>query len=63
MNIEQLQFLRNNTKELIEDIPLINWLIKLDNYYLKEISNKLELTTIKKREQYNFISYLISSRY
>ena len=63
MNIEQLQFLRNNTKELIEDIPLINWLIKLDNYYLKEISNKLELTTIKNREQYNFISYLISSRY
>jgi len=63
MNIEQLQFLRNNTKELIKDIPLINWLIKLDNCYLKEISNKLELTTIKKREQHNFINYLINSRY
>ncbi len=63
MNIQQLQFLKDNTKELIKDIPLINWLVKLDNYYLKEISNKLELTTIKKREQYNFINYLISSRY
>lgn len=63
MNIQQLQFLTDNTKELIKDRPLINWLIKLDNYYLKEINNNLELTTIKKREQYNFISYLISSRY
>lgn len=63
MNIQQLQFLKDNTKELIKDIPLINWLVKLDNYYLKEISNKLELTTIKNREQYNFISYLINSRY
>ena len=63
MNIEQLNFLRDNTKELINDIPLVNWLIKLDNYYLKEISNKLELTTIKNREQYNFINYLINSRY
>ena len=63
MNIEQLQFLRNNTKELVKDIPLVNWLIKLDNYYLKEINNNLDLTTIKNREQYNFINYLINSRY
>ena len=63
MNTEQLQFLRDNTKELIQDKPLINWLIKLDNYYLKEISNNLELTTIKNREQCNFINYLINSRY
>lgn len=63
MDKEQLQFLRDNTKELIKDIPLINWLIKLDNYYLKEINNKLELTTIKNREQHNFINYLINSRY
>lgn len=63
MNIEQLQFLRDNTKELVKDIPLVNWLIKLDNYYLKEINNNLDLTTIKNREQYNFINYLINSRY
>jgi len=63
MNIEQLQFLRDNTKELLNDRPLVNWLIKLDNYYLKEISNNLELTTIKNREQNNFINYLINSRY
>lgn len=63
MNTEQLQFLRDNTKELVKDIPLVNWLIKLDNYYLKEINNNLDLTTIKNREQYNFINYLINSRY
>lgn len=63
MNIEQLQFLRANTKELIKDITLVNWLIKLDNYYLKEINNNIELTTIKSREQYNFINYIINSRY
>ena len=63
MNTEQLQFLTDNTKELIKDRPLVNWLIKLDNYYLKEIINNLELTTIKNREQHNFINYLINSRY
>ena len=63
MNTEQLQFLRDNTKELIKDIPLVNWLIKLDSHYLKEISNNTELTSIKNREKYNFINYLINSRY
>mgnify|MGYP001600860606 CR=1 FL=1 len=63
MNIEQLKFLRDNTKELIKDKPLVNWLIKLDNHYLKQISNNIELTTIKNREQFNFINYLINSRY
>ena len=63
MSTEQLQFLRDNTKELVNDTTLVNWLIKLDNYYLKEISNNLELTTIKNREQHNFINYLINSRY
>jgi len=63
MNIEQLNYLRQNTKELIKDLPTINFLIKLDNYYLKEISNNIELTSIKNREQFNFINYLINSRY
>jgi hypothetical protein len=63
MNIEQLNYLRVNTIELIKDYSLINWLIKLDNNYLKEISNNIELTSIKNREQFNFINYLINSRY
>ena len=63
MNTQQLNYLRLNTKELIKDLPLINWLIKLDNHYLKEISNNIELTSIKNREQFNFINYLINSRY
>ena len=63
MNVEQLNYLRQNTKELIKDLPTINFLIKLDNYYLKEISNNIELTSIKNREQFNFINYLINSRY
>jgi hypothetical protein len=63
MNIEQLNYLRVNTIELVKDYSLINWLIKLDNNYLKEISNNIELTSIKNREQFNFINYLINSRY
>ena len=63
MNTQQLNYLRQNTKELIKDLPTINFLIKLDNYYLKEISNNIELTSIKNREQFNFINYLINSRY
>lgn len=62
MNLEQLNYLRQNTIELIKDLTLVNWLIKLDNYYLKKISNNIELTSIKNREQFNFINYLINSR-
>mgnify|MGYP000158963037 CR=1 FL=1 len=62
MNVEQLNYLRQNTIELIKDLTLVNWLIKLDNYYLKKISNNIELTSIKNREQFNFINYLINSR-
>ncbi len=63
MNVTQLQYLKDNTKELIKDKPLVNWLIKLDSHYLKQISNNTELTSIKNREQFNFINYLINSRY
>jgi len=62
MNVKQLNYLRQNTIELIKDLTLVNWLIKLDNYYLKKISNNIELTSIKNREQFNFINYLINSR-
>ena len=63
MNEQILKYLRDNTTELLKDIPYINWLLKLDNYYLKQISDNIELTTIKKRDEFNFINYLINSRY
>ena len=63
MNEQILKYLRGNTTELLKDTPYINWLLRLDNYYLKQISNNIELTTIKKREEFSFINYLINSRY
>lgn len=63
MDIEQITYLRSNTVELINDIPLCNWLIKLDNNYLKNIADNLELHTIKQREQYFFINFLLKQSY
>jgi hypothetical protein len=63
MNTEQLQYLKENTKELIKDKPLVNWLIKLDNHYLKDISNNTELTSVKDMELFNFINYIITNRF
>jgi hypothetical protein len=63
MNTEQLDYLRGNTKELVLDLPRVNWLLKLDSHYLKEIANNLELTSEKNRETYFFINYLIKTRY
>ncbi len=63
MSTEQLQYLKDNTKELIKDKPLVNWLIELDSHYLKEISNNTELTSIKNMELFNFINYIITNRF
>ena len=63
MNTEQLDYLRDNTKELVIDLPKVNWLLKLDNHYLKEIANNIELKSEKNRETYFFINYLIKTRY
>ena len=63
MNTEQIDYLRGNTKELVLDKPYVNWLLKLDNHYLKEIADKLEMTSVKNGETYFFINYLIKTRY
>lgn len=63
MDSKTLKYLRTETTELIEDIPTCNWLYKLDNQYLKNIADKTELHSIKERETYFYINFLISSRY
>ncbi len=63
MNTEQLKYLKDNTKELIKDRPLVDWLIELNSDYLKEISNNTELTSIKNMELFNFINYIITNRF
>ena len=63
MDAQTIDYLRKETIELIRDIPYYNWLYKLDNYYLKNIADNMELNTIKNRESYFYINYLIKSRY
>ena len=62
MNAKQLRFLRNNTELLVRDHTKVNWLIKLDNHYIKNIANNLNLTSQYNTELFYFIGYLLNAR-
>ena len=63
MNTQTIEYLRKETEELIKDIPYHNWLYNVDSYYLKDMANNIVLDSIKNRETYFYINYLIKSRY